>query len=178
MTTLRRPPYPPPHPARRYKDKLCPRLALPARGPPRDETFISSVDRRAQGYLCYRLSGMTGMTPMATHRSLTGGLLLPVQGAEAPFSTRPHPHLASSSASTDSQHRPTASPSLSPVPCCLPSAPAPLLQLRLQFQLPACARQAPVLSPPSPHLTLTLTSLPTWPWPAQCTVFNSAITAS
>jgi hypothetical protein len=49
-------------------------------------------------------------------------------------------------ASTDPQHR---------HPCRRFLVACPLLQLRLQVQLPACARQAPVLFPPSPHLTLT-----------------------
>jgi hypothetical protein len=50
-------------------------------------------------------------------------------------------------ASTDPQHR---------HPCRRFLVACPLLQLRLQFQLSACARQAPVLSPlllTSPHLT-------------------------
>jgi hypothetical protein len=47
-------------------------------------------------------------------------------------------------ASTDPQHR---------HPCRRLLVACPLLQLRLQVQLPACARQAPVLFPPSPHLT-------------------------
>jgi hypothetical protein len=123
------------HPALLAGTKINSAHASPARSPPHDETFISSVDRRAQGYLCYRLSGMTGMTPMAARwqggcycRSKAQKLLSPHALILISLAAPQAP-----TASTDPQHR---------HPCRRFLVARPLLQFQLQLQLQ--------LQPPAP----------------------------